>query len=54
MALLKGENNFFEIGQIGYKKIKNFMLVLENLIYLRDKMFKKTMLKTVVKGLNLA
>jgi hypothetical protein len=38
MALLRGENFFFEIGHIGYKKIKNFMLISKMQTCLSDKM----------------
>ncbi len=41
MALLKGENFFFEIDHIGYLKIDNFMLISNAKSYLSDKMAPK-------------
>jgi hypothetical protein len=38
MALQRGENFFFGIGHIGYKKIKNFMLISKMQTNLCNKM----------------
>ncbi len=41
MALLRGENSFFEIGHTGYKKIENFMLISKMQTYFSDKVPQK-------------
>jgi hypothetical protein len=46
MALLRGEIFFFELGQIGYHKIKNFMLISKMQTCLSDIMpLKKVKIK---------